>query len=35
LLKAFLFYAEPLSQNLQAKKMPDCLNDAGIEPAAW
>jgi hypothetical protein len=35
LLKAFLFYAEPLSLSLQAKKMPECLNDAGIEPYVW
>jgi hypothetical protein len=35
LLKAFLFYAEPLSQSLQAKKMPECLHDAGIDANAW
>lgn len=31
LLKAFLFYVDPLTQSLQAKKMPDCLHDANID----
>lgn len=35
LLKAFLFYSEPLIQNLQAKKMPECLADANIDIKTW
>lgn len=35
LLKAFLFYADPLNQSLQAKKMPECLADANIEQKIW
>lgn len=35
LLKAFLFYVDPLTQSLQAKKMPDCLNDANIDEKSW
>ena len=35
LLKAFLFYVDPLAHSLQAKKMPECLNDANISEKAW
>lgn len=35
MLKAFLFYSEPLIQNLQAKKMPECLADANIDQKSW
>lgn len=31
LLKAFLFYAEPLNQSLHAKAMPECLADANMD----
>ncbi len=30
-----MFYAEPLTQSLQARKMPECLSDANIDPAVW
>lgn len=35
LLKAFLFYAEPLNQSLHAKVMPECLADANMDQKAW
>lgn len=35
LLKAFLFYAEPLNHALSEKILPDCLSDANIDHKAW
>ena len=35
LLKAFLFYADPLYTSLNAKQIPDCLADANISAKAW
>lgn len=35
LLKAFLFYCDPLLQKLQAKKMPESLSHANIDARTW